>query len=116
MWETRPSHWELNIDRIDAAFIAVLKRRLEREVGVLVTDVSTKSDARLDITQGGCALQAMAFGADGSMPEDKRIGIWAKSDVPKAGAAACETALRRLKVLIDAELATGRHDALLKLE
>ena len=116
MWETGPGNWNLNIDRIDAAFIAVLKRRLESEAGVQVTDVSPKSDALLDITQGGCALQAMAFGADGSMAEDKRIGIWAKSDVPKAGAAACETALRRLKVLIDAEFATGRHDALLKLE
>ena len=58
----------------------------------------------------------MAFGADGTMPEDKRIGIWAKSDVPNADAATCETALRRLKVLIDAELATGRYDAMLKLE
>ena len=116
IWETRPGHWELIVDRIDAAFIAALKRRLEREAGVQVTDVSTKSDARLDISHGGCALQAMAFGADGTMPEDKRIGIWAKSDVPRAGAAACEAALRRLKVLIDAELATGRYDAMLKLE
>ena len=116
MRETRPGQWELNVDRIDAAFIAALKRRLEREAGLQVTDVSTKSDARLDISHGGCALRARAFGADDSMPEDKWIGIWAKSDVPNAGAATCETALRRLKVLIDAELATGRYDAMLKLE
>jgi hypothetical protein len=116
MRETSSREWNLEVPRIDPAFVAVLKRLLEREAGVQVTDMSTKSGPRLVISQGGCALQAMAFGTDSSSVSEKRVAIWARSDVPNAGAVACEAALRRLAVLIDAELATGRHDALLKLE
>ena len=116
MRQTGTGVWNLDVPRIDPAFIAVVKRRLEREAGVQVTDASTKSDARLDLSLGGCALQAVAFGADISADSDKWVAIWAKSDVPNAGAVTCEAALRRVAVLIDAELATGRHDALLKLD
>ena len=116
MRETSPGAWNLEVPRIDPAFVAVLKRLLEREASVQVTDVSTKSGPRLVISQGGCALQAMAFGTDSSSVSEKRVAIWARSDVPNAGAVACQAALRSVAVLIDAELATGRHDALLKLE
>ena len=116
MRETGSREWNLEVPRIDPAFVAVLKRLLEREAGVQVTDVSTKSGPRLVISQGGCALQAMAFGTDSSLVSEKRVAIWARSDVPNAGAVDCQAALRSVAVLIDAELATGRHDALLKLE
>lgn len=108
--------WELNVSRIDPAFVGVIKRRLEREAGVQVTDVSTKSDPKLDLSVGGCALRAVAFGEDISADDDKWVAIWAKSDVPNASPVACEAALRRVGTLIDAELATGRHDGLLKLD
>lgn len=116
MWQSRPDAWELEVPRIDPAFVGVIKRRLEREAGVQVMEVATKSDARLDLNVGGCKLQAVAFGRDSSTDSDKRVAIWAKSDVPNAGAVACEAAVRRVGALIDAELATGRHDALLKLD
>ncbi len=116
MWQSRPDAWELEVPRIDPAFVGVIKRRLEREAGVQVTDVSTKSDARLDLSLGGCKLEAVAFGTDSSTASDKRVAIWAKSDVANASAVACEAALRRVGALIDAELATGRHDGLLKLD
>ena len=47
---------------------------------------------------------------------DQRVAISATSDVANAGAVACEAVLRRVGVLIDAELATGKHDGLLKLD
>ncbi len=116
MRQSGSGSWELNVSRIDPAFVGVIKRRLEREAGIQVTDVSTKSGARLDLRAGGCALQAVAFGEDVSADDDKWVAIWANSDVPNASAVACEAALRRIGVLIDAELATGRHDGLLKLD
>ena len=47
-------------------------------------------------------------------PGDHSVGVWPTSDARGVHPAACEPALRRLAVLIDAELATGRHDALIK--
>jgi hypothetical protein len=116
MRQSRPDAWELEVPRIDPAFVGVIKRRLEREAGVQVTDVSTKSDPKLDLSVGGCKLEAVAFGTDSSSVSEQRVAIWARSDVPNASAVACEAALRRVAALIDAELATGRHDGLLKLD
>ena len=119
-----PGATQLEVPRIDGAFVTVLHRLLEREPGVQVSDASTRSgtgsdirpDIRLDITLGGCALTASGFGAGSSTPDDHRVGIWPKIDAPNAGSATCDAALRRLAALVDAELATGRHDTLLKLD
>ena len=109
--------WQLDVPRIDHAFVAILKTRLQPERGVQVTDTSGSGDPALAVTLDGCLLQVHAFGVDGSSAEDHRLSAWpdssAKSSVP---AATCEPALRRLATIIDAELATGRHDMLLKLD
>ncbi len=115
-WQSQPNAWQLEVSRIDASFVEEIKRRLEREAGVQVTDVSTKTSPRLEFIVGGCALQAAAFGVDSRTASDKRVAVWPKTDVPNANAGACEAALRRVGGLIDAELATGRHDALMKLD
>jgi len=116
MRQPSPNKWQLEVRRIDAtAFIAVLRRRLEREPGVQVADASTQSHPGLDIALSGWTLQATAYGAGSRYADSHWLGASAKYGAPGQSAADCEPALRRLSVLIDAGLATGRHDALLKL-
>ena len=110
--------WQLNVQRIDAAFFSVLRRLIEREPGVRMAAASANSNANtadsFDFLLSGCALQAQAFGEGSPFGADHDISVWPKSDAPKPTPAACEPALRRLAVVIDAELATGRHDTLIK--
>jgi hypothetical protein len=66
---------------------------------------------------GACVLEAGAYGDGSPFADDYFINVWA----PERKAATrisggCESALRRLATLIDVELATGAHDALLKLD
>ena len=105
--------WQLNLPRIDAAFVAVLHRLLEREPGVWLTDSSGSSGAGLTLAVGGCALEARGFGEGSPFAEDHTLSLWPKSE---SADPACEPALRRLAKIIDAEVSTGKHDALLKLD
>lgn len=114
--ETSPGTWQLEVPRIDAAFVSVLRRLVEAEPGAEVRDASQPWGPGLAITLDGCALDARAFGVDSSTDDDRRVAVWPSSELPRvAPVAVCERAVRRIAGLIDAELATGRHDALLKL-
>lgn len=115
--ETRPGAWQLDVPRIDVAFVPVVKTLVRAEPGAEVADASGPAGPGLAVTLGGCALQVRGFGEDGSSADDHRVSVWPAADAPSgAPAALCESALRRLAARIDAELATGRHDALLKLD
>ena len=113
---TQPNagRWELNVPRIDAAIFPVLRRLIEREPGVRVAAASANKGDGLNFSLAGCELQAVTFGEGSPFGADHNVGIWPKSDAIGASLAACEPALRRLAVVIDVELATGRHDALIK--
>ena len=112
--QTSPGAWQVDVPRIAAGFVAVLKTKLAAEPGAQVTDDSEPWGPGLAVTLGGCALQVRAFGVDGPSADDHRISIWPTTGpTPAAG---CEAALRRVATLIDEELATGRHDALLALD
>ena len=108
--------WALRVPRIDAAFFPVMRSLLEREPGLLMAGTSTQPDISQEFSLGGCALQARAFGVDSSTASDQYVSIWPPLSTPGGSTVACKPALRRLAALIDAELATGRHDALLKLD
>jgi hypothetical protein len=115
--ETSPGEWQLEVPRIDAAFVTVLRRLVEAEPGAQVTDASQPWGPGLSITIDGCVLDARAFGADGGSDDDRRVAVWAPSGTPSATPApTCARVLRRIATSIDAELATGRHDALLRLD
>lgn len=111
--------WQLDIKRIDGAFLPVVKRLAQALPGARVRDDDKSWGAGAVIELGGCTLQAREFGRDGSLADDHRIGIWPGSDARgmpiAAPEGACESALRQLAAAIDQELATGRHDALLKM-
>ena len=116
---TQPNvgRWQLNVPRIDAAFFPTLRRLIERELGVRIVEASAKPADSLVFSLDGCTLNAQAFGEGSPFADDHDIGIWEKNEkVSGANAAGCEAALRRLATVIDAELATGRHDALFKLD
>lgn len=112
---SRPSGtWQLDVPRIDRAFLAVVQRLVEAEPGAQVRDTSASWGPGFEVTVGSCRLEARAFGSDNSAVEDRRIGIWPSAG-NAAASAACEPLLRQLATRIDAELATGRHDGLLTL-
>lgn len=114
--EMHPGDWQLEVPRIDAAFVAVLRRLLEGEPGGQVKDASEPWGPGLSITLDGCALDVRAFGVDSSSDDDRRVAVWSPSTTPsETPGPTCERALRRIAALIDVELATGRHDALLRL-
>ena len=46
--------WQLDVPRIDHAFVAILKTRLQTERGVRVTDTSGSGDPALAVTLDGC--------------------------------------------------------------
>lgn len=115
----RPGAWSLNVPRIDGRFLAVVRRLAEVQAGVTAVDTSQPWGAGFSITSAGCALEARVFGADSSDPTESRVAVWPAT--PPTGAtvapgSSCEPVIRRLAAAIDAELATGRHDALLRLE
>ncbi|HRD99032.1 MAG TPA: hypothetical protein PLA97_21850 [Rubrivivax sp.] len=111
LWETRPGAWQLDVRRIDTAFLSVVRKVAGKVPGgreVVAAD-STPGDGVLEVD--GCILRTAAYAgvdADGHM-----TSIWPKADRPGDS---CTGALRKLAAAIDAELATGRHDALLKFD
>ena len=113
-------HWSLRVPRIDAAFVPVVRRLLERESGVQMPAPSDPPAVSPEFSLAGCALRTQAFGVGSSTPDNHYLSIWPPADAlgraPPPDAKACEAALRRVAVLIDTELATGRHDAMLKLD
>ena len=109
--------WELDIPRIAPEFIPVLRRLLSAEPGAQLADARFEPNRGFEVQMGGCALSVRAFGTDNQVLEDRRIAIWPPDVGPASGTPpACDAAMRRVAALVDAELATGRHDGLLLLE
>lgn len=125
LWRPDASRWQLDVRRMDAAFLPVLRRLLEAEPGVQMSAAdnaatASTSDKRLAFSMDGCMLRATAFGAGSTESDRHHIAIGMSTEAGAGSAtgttAACEAAVRRLAARIDRELATGRHDALLKLD
>jgi len=117
LWQSSPGQWQLDVPRIGAGFMPVLKSVVDNQAGVeWAIDPSAGADAGLRFRWHGCTLQAQAFGRDSRSADDQRVGLWSSSPASATEAAACESALRQLGAAVDAELASGRHDALLKLD
>ena len=116
MQEIRPGEWQLSIKRIDGKFLEVVRRVAAAEPGVRVTDRDAPGLAGTSITMQGCALNAASSGRPNSLYSEQVINVWPDSGAPANTHAGCEAALRRVAKLIDVELATGKHDALLKLD
>lgn len=117
--QERPGTPSLEVPRIDGRFLAVVRRLAEAQAGTAATDTSQPWGAGFAIMLNGCAVEARVFGADSSNPAESRVAIWPPSNPTGATAPAspaCEPALRRLATAIDAELASGRHDAWLRLD
>ncbi len=116
LWQPGQDRWQLDVRRIDAAFLPVLRALVQAEPGVQVAGDAARDRDGFQLTLGGCPLQARAFG-DSSNADGQVVSVWLRSEPPVAVApAVCLEALRRLQVIVDAELASGRHDALLKLD
>ena len=76
-------------------------------------DAACAPSTGFELRIGDCPLRVQAFGIAGSA-DDHRIGLWSTVDVSSAVCA--ETLRRRLAVRIDAELASGRHEATIRLD
>ena len=65
----------------------------------------------------GCTLDvSRPEKPDPLMLSESIVSIWPRSDTSGNTRTVCEASLRRLATLIDAELATGKHDGLLQLD
>ena len=116
IWQPSSGQTQLNLRRIDAGFFDVVLGLLKVEPGVVLHGAPAKTGESQKFSLGGCALEVMAFGVGSQTADDHKLGIWPAGQGLDPDPPECEAALRHMKRLIDAELATGRHDALLKLD
>lgn len=106
---------QYEVPRIDARFVAEARRIAAAQPGMEAGAVDANSG--FAIRSGGgesCRLSAQAFGRDNPGDDDQRLAIWLDQDSQRKGAV-CTAVLKRLAAAIDAELASGRHDGLLRL-
>ena len=109
--ETRPGAWQLDVRRIDPAFLNVVRTVVRTVPGAREMVDAEGRPGQWNVELDGCVFRTAAFtGADA---DGYSTSIWPQADRP---AEACAGALRKLAAAIDAELASGRHDALLKLD
>lgn len=116
MRENRPGEWLLSIKRIDGKFVETVRRLAAAEPGARVGDRNARGQAATMITLLGCTLEVSRPDEPASLYSESIISLWPPSDTPGNTHAGCEAALRRLATLIDTELATGKHDGLLRLD
>lgn len=109
--EMSPGRWQYDVERIDTRFLADMRRVALALPGFTLKGVG--ADGSLDLQAQACALRAQAFGRD-SGPEEWRVALWLALDRVEQPPA-CSEPLRQLAAALDAELASGRHDALLQL-
>lgn len=114
--ETRPGVWQMDVPRIDEKFVQLVKSVLAAKLGAKVIDADQPWGAGATATLADCTLQVRAFGKESLDPGDSRVSVWPEETRTSAAPASCEAALRRLATSIDGELASGRHDALLRLD
>jgi hypothetical protein len=107
---------QLEIPRIDAAFLPVLERLVRSDSTGEAKAGSSAGAPSLALRLGGCAWSARAYGVGSPMADDHRIVVSHGADSPPADIPACRDTLLKLAASIDAELATQRHDALLRLD
>ena len=105
----------LSIRRIDGKFIETVRRLAAAEPGARVGDRNAIGLSGTMITLQGCTLE-VSSPEEPSEFSESIISIWPQTHTPSNTRAVCEAALRRLATLIDAELATGKHDSLLQLD
>lgn len=108
---------EIHLPRMDARFMPTLAALVAAQPGARVSpDEGPAAATGMTIELDGCRLRARAAGADRRDDGDQHIGIWPEAATPGAATpTGCEPVLRRLAGVIDRELATGRHDALIRL-
>lgn len=109
--ESRQGVWELKVRRIDPAFLDVMRRVVLAVPGArAVPDADSRTGAS-NVELDGCVFRTAAY--DGADADGFIATLWPRSESQRPG---CEPAIRRLAAAIDAELATGRHDALMKFD
>ena len=106
---------QLDIRRIDGKFIETVRRLAAAEPGARVGDRNSRGLPATMITLQGCTLE-VSRPEEPSEYSESIVSIWPQSDTPSNTRPVCDAALRRLATLIDAELATGKHDGLLELD
>lgn len=111
LWETRPGAWQLDVRRIDPAFLVVVRMMLGKVPGAREVVAADGRPGDWNLELDGCVFRTAAHA--GSDADGHVTSIWPKDDRP---AESCAGALRKLATAIDVELASGRHDALLKLD
>lgn len=110
--EMGAGRWQYELPRIEAAFLAELRRVAGTLPGFMAE--AQQADGAVMLRSGACHLRAQAFGREGPA-DDRRIAVWIDTDLT-APPPACGETLKTLAAALDAELATGRHDALLLLK
>lgn len=117
MRQVGQARWELEIPRIHPDFVREIRRLMQTQPDAKASGAADAADRSFKLTLGGCALTVHAFGEPNPVTEDRRIGIWPEGlEAASVTSAACDAAMRRVAALVDAELATGRHDAQLLLQ
>lgn len=114
--ELRPGEFQIELPRIDAAFVTVLRSLIIAQFGASTPVTLRASGPGLNAEIGECRLSAAVFGVDRPDPGELRLSIWQDSTGGTRAAAGCAEVLPTLTQAINRELASGRHDSLLKLE
>lgn len=118
--ETSPGAWQVQVPRIDGRFADVV-RTLQRTrfSAVAEPDAAKVASGAGDFRVGGCGV-SVGGGEPRARPEDQQVLVWNSSLVTSQPASGtdngCGALLRELAQAIDAELASGRHDMLLRLD
>jgi hypothetical protein len=107
---------QLDIRRIDGKFVETVRRLAATEPGARVASRNPRGLPGTMITLQGCTLEVSSPEEPDPVFSESIISIYPPSGTPGNTRSGCEAALRRLATLIDAELATGKHDSLLQLD
>jgi hypothetical protein len=108
--------WQLDVPRIDGRFADVVRTLLRTRWSAVPVPADAKTAFSAgELRVGRCELSVSAAEAD-ARPEEQKVTVWNHVPATAAGGEACVALMRELAQAIDAELASGRHDKLLKLD
>lgn len=126
--QTSPGRWQYELARLSSRFVPRLQQLALRLPGAQAvpaaagaTGVAGATDgvtgsaasAGFKLRVGACGFNLSVYGRD-DQPAERKMSAWVDDD--PALAAECAAHIRSFAAAVDAELATGRHDALLLLD
>ena len=114
--------WQVDVPRIDGRFADVVRTLLRTRWSAAPVPVPTDAKAAFstgELRVGRCELSVSGSEPD-ARPEEQKVTVWNHVPTPSQAASGgddgCGALMRELAQAIDAELASGRHDKLLKLD